>query len=992
MQPSPIPDHAARTRALLLAGALLASFGARAQSLVASQSAASTGQSSAPVTLAFTPGADSGAFDFDLRYTALATTSVAQVNSTIPNGVLACSNPATGQLRCTVLAVLGAVDLGAGNITVGFTTGATPGTMPITFQAAHFFAQTGAPEAGSTTAGSLVLTTPPTLTIANISTVEGNAGTKFATFTVNLAPVSASPVSFDIATDTGTATPGVDYVSKSLVGQTISAGQSSASFTVAINGDAVVEDDETFTVNLRNVTGAAVGNAQAIGRIVNDDSASLSIADASVSEGNSGQVTAQFKITLNAPMPTPVTFNIATASGTATAGSDFVARSQVTRVIDAGRTSAVFEVSVIGDTVAEPDEAFSVTLSNVSGATLTRGSATGTILNDDGAALTSIAQIQGTGPLSPLEGKTVSTQGVVTAITAQGFFLQSADTEQDSNPASAEGVAVASTDPAISVGDRRRVDGLVQEVQVGSNPDQLPLTRIAATGTALLERDHALPRPVLLDASNSGPNGPVTALERFEGMRVRIASLDVVGPSSGTIDQTSGAIHDTGKFFGVARGIARPFREPGASVFDREPGSGAGSAGRFDGNPERLAVDSAGQRGARIMSADVGDAVTGLVGVLGYAEGAYQFMPDPDAHLAVTAGAHPRAVPVPAPGEASIGTLSLRGGLVDARPSTASPPTTDADAARAAKSANAICAFARAPDILAVTGVKNLTALEELAQAVNAGDGNLLFPGSCSGNPGYKAYLLPTPDGAGGTTGYLVRHAALHDGVPRVEVVSVSLADASARFRNADGTTRPLNDNPPLILEAVIRGDGGRRLAITVIANALSALEPESAAPGSHGWRTRGDALRARRLAQATFLGRLVRDRQRTHPGENLVVLGNFEAPEFSDGHADLLGLISAGSRTRAARGQRSGEAPDRLSNLIARLPPGERYTVVREGNAQAMDHVLVNASLLAASPGARLAIARINADFGEDNADDAGVPMRISDHDPVVLLLAFPD
>jgi predicted extracellular nuclease len=30
--------------------------------------------------------------------------------------------------------------------------------------------------------------------------------------------------------------------------------------------------------------------------------------------------------------------------------------------------------------------------------------------------------------------------------------------------------------------------------------------------------------------------------------------------------------------------------------------------------------------------------------------------------------------------------------------------------------------------------------------------------------------------------------------------------------------------------------------------------------------------------------------------------------------------------------------------------------------------------------------VARINADFGEDNLGDAGVPMRVSDHDPVVL------
>jgi hypothetical protein len=86
-------------------------------------------------------------------------------------------------------------------------------------------------------------------------------------------------------------------------------------------------------------------------------------------------------------MPTPVTFNVATGNGSANAGSDYVARSVVGRVLDAGRTRQAFEVNVIGDALPEADETFSVTLGNVVGATLTDGSATGTISSDDAPAI-----------------------------------------------------------------------------------------------------------------------------------------------------------------------------------------------------------------------------------------------------------------------------------------------------------------------------------------------------------------------------------------------------------------------------------------------------------------------------------------------------------------------------------------------------------------------------------------------------------------------------
>ena len=245
----------------------------------------------------------------------------------------------------------------------------------------------GASTSDGVAIGTLANDDDPLLSIADVSIAEGNSGSSLATFTISLSKPVAGSVSFDIFTDYGSASPGSDFASNATLGQTIAAGQTSAAFTVAINGDMIVENHEKFTVNLANAVGAGVAGGQAQGRIINDDLALLSIDDVAVTEGNSGVGTATFVVRLSSPMPNPITFDITTVAGTATAGSDYVARSQLGRYLDAGRTRQMFEVNINGDTGVEPTETFTVGITNVSGATLADGSAVGTILNDDVAAM-----------------------------------------------------------------------------------------------------------------------------------------------------------------------------------------------------------------------------------------------------------------------------------------------------------------------------------------------------------------------------------------------------------------------------------------------------------------------------------------------------------------------------------------------------------------------------------------------------------------------------
>ena len=225
----------------------------------------------------------------------------------------------------------------------------------------------------------------PELTVTDASTTEGQAGNKVLSFTIQSSQPPIEGIWVDLYTDNGTAAAGSDYVAAAIEGIAFGSGLSSASPEITIKGDGAAEGNETFTV-ITNAVGAVLRDGQGLGRILNDDLAGLSIADASVVEGVSGQATVRFEVSLSVPMPTPVSFDIATGNGSATAGSDYVARNLVGRVLDAGRTRQAFEVNVLGDALAEPDETFTVTIGNVVGATLADGSATGTISSDDAPA------------------------------------------------------------------------------------------------------------------------------------------------------------------------------------------------------------------------------------------------------------------------------------------------------------------------------------------------------------------------------------------------------------------------------------------------------------------------------------------------------------------------------------------------------------------------------------------------------------------------------
>lgn len=92
-------------------------------------------------------------------------------------------------------------------------------------------------------------------------------------------------------------------------------------------------------------------------------------------------------------------------------------------------------------------------------------------------ATTNISNIQGSSLTSPIEGESVTTTGIVTAVDSNGFYLQ--DPSGDGSEATSDGIFVfTGSEPSISTGDELEVQGEVTEfIPGGEDTGNLATTR-----------------------------------------------------------------------------------------------------------------------------------------------------------------------------------------------------------------------------------------------------------------------------------------------------------------------------------------------------------------------------------------------------------------------------------------------------------------------------------------------------------------------------------
>ena len=231
---------------------------------------------------------------------------------------------------------------------------------------------------------------------------EDNVGTVARTFFVTLTGDVDQSVTIDFATADGSATVAdTDYAANANTLTFAGTNGESIQVDVLSNGDTKVEADETFAVNLSNVQAngknVTIADAQGIGTIINDDAATLTIADVSQDENSSGTMT--FTVELSNTVQGGVSVDFATSNGSAedqATDGDYTGIPSGTLNFIGNTAGEQIDINVtIGqDDKVEADETFLVTLSNLvhtaepGQVTMLGSPATGTILNDDTSTLT----------------------------------------------------------------------------------------------------------------------------------------------------------------------------------------------------------------------------------------------------------------------------------------------------------------------------------------------------------------------------------------------------------------------------------------------------------------------------------------------------------------------------------------------------------------------------------------------------------------------------
>ncbi|MGE3957057.1 MAG: PxKF domain-containing protein [Vicinamibacterales bacterium] len=886
-----------------------------------------------------------------------------------------------GSTPCSATQLASIVDLvGFGNAnfsetaaapTLSATTAATRGGAGCTDtddNSADFTATTlNASVAPLTSASALnaCATGTPTLSINDVSTLEGASGTSTLTFTVSLtAPAGPGGVSFDIATADDTATAPGDYTATSLTGQTIPAGSSTYTFDVTILGDTVTEPDETFFVNVTNVTGAAAGDTQGQGLIQTDDvvDAAPAVLTFSPADGASniplnGNITVTFTEAVDV---TPSSFSLScSVSGThafALSGGPASYTLNPSADFVFGETCTV---GVVGALVSDAD-------SNDPPDTMAADAAAsfGTPVP------VGIHTIQGGGHLSPFNNQTVTTtQAVVTALRTvtgtRGYYVQ--DLSPDADDATSEGLFVftgSTSNPAslVSVGDIVQVTGRVSEFRAGGASSRgLTITELIAPFTLYkLSSGNALPAPVVLgnggrviptsviedDAANvetSGTFDPdqdgIDFWESLEGMLVTVNDPVVVGPTS---DFTSNreipvlADHGAAAAIRTARGgiVIRP----------------------TDFNPERIILNDLITNGATMPAADVGDSFPGAVtGVIDYSFNNPKLQVISLPSLA-PGGLTPEVTTPATATQLAVATFNVE----NLAPSD--PP------AKFAALGAMVVQNLQSPDVLAIEEIQDNNGTTNNGTVDASTTWSLLIAAiQSAGGPLYDYRQIDPLNGAdGGAPGGNIRQGFLfrtdrgvafvdRPGATSATANAVVGSGASTQLQYSPGRIDPTNpafsaSRKPLAGEFTFRGQ-----RFFVIANHFNSKGGDDPLYGF----TQPPVLvtETQRQQQATVLAGFVGQLLAADPSANIVVLGDLNDFEFS---APMSTLKSVG-----------------LHVLMETLPQEERYSYVFEGNSQGLDHILVSGGIFGGRP--------FSYDVVHTNAEFAA---QISDHDPQVVLI----
>lgn len=626
-----------------------------------------------------------------------------------------------------------------------------------------------------------------------------------------------------------------------------------------------------------------------------------------------------------------------------------------------------------------------------------------------------IMQIQGSATSSPLAGQAVTTtSSIVTAKKSNGFYMQ--DPLGDANVATSDGLFVfTGTAPAVAIGDSVKVSGTVQEFNGTTQLGLTPIVTIVSTGNPLppayvLDGNPPTPDPTtgicpVVPANADSDGHQASNFSCLDGMRVTMTNATVTGPTLTDGNAISPGIPLF--LHAMVTGSELPYRGIGALY----PGVGAGIP-VWNGEPEVIEVYLRGlsgfDGGSAIYNAGSLISVTGIVGTF-KPPGAAPFYLINASQIGTIFAVPALYLPVadPQPGTLTIATQNLfrffnasaDGADTSAYNDTCAGngsgdacPTPAQYAIRLGKAAKLICTLLKAPAVAELEEAENRAVLADIAMAAFDECGTTYVP-----------YLIPGNDAAGINLGLLVRGD--------VAVNSVTQIYKHTNTVNCSGGgTCLLNDRPPLLLDATF---AGYRFAVLAIHDrSLGGLgDPGSAYVGprraeqaaqiaqiAQAWQS-GATLSGAGNARVDAVGSVTNGSfdivgQSAVP---LIVAGDFNAYEFTDGYVDVTGMIAGTAVAaqnvywfdgNAANLDTPGYAAPTPALVDAGIKSASRYTYSFEGVRQEIDHILLTRS--AWKSFSAISYARGNADMsGGDPAVLSGsTPVRASDHDGIVVAL----
>lgn len=719
----------------------------------------------------------------------------------------------------------------------------------------------------------------------------------------------------------------------------------------------------------------------------------LSISDVSADEGNLGTTTFSFTVSLSGPAGAGgVTFDIATQDNTAAdADNDYEPNALTGQSITAGNMTYTFDVTVNGDTTSEANETFFVNVTNVTGATITDGQGTGTIVNDD-VTLTPIHDIQGAAHISPFvttvndnsisfSATAVNVLGIVTVRTSNGFYMQ--DPNPDNDPATSEGIFVftGTSGSKPNVGDSVRVSGAVGEIRPGCTSNtctntssawnNLTVTELTANNAGgvplvwtLVSPGNTPPSPQVIGTGGRVPPSQVIEddttgsiettpntfdpdtdgidfYESLEGMLVQVNNPVVIGPRN-----------DFGEIFVLA--------DSGANASVRTARGGI-IVRPNDFNPERIQFDD---NFVNTPVVNVGDQFSGsAVGVVDYNFGNFEVLPT-QSLPPVSGNLAKETTAAPAAHQLSTATFNVE----NLNPND--------DPAKFNELAELIVNNLEAPDIIAIEEVQdNNGAPGGNAQCPAVADGvvdasqtwnTLITAIQNAQGPIYDYRQIdPVDCQDGGAPGGNIRVGFLfrtdrgvafvdRPGATSTTANSVTGSGASTQLQFSPGRIDPTNSafnasRKPLAGEFTFHGD-----KVFLIANHFNSKGGDQPLFGRFQPPTL--VTEAQRIQQAQVVKSFVDSILAADPNANIVVLGDLNDFEFSPPLAILEG--------------------NELNTLIETLPQNERYTYVFEGNSQTLDHILISDSIF--NRPFAYDVVHVNSEFAE----------QASDHEPQVALL----